>query len=210
VSLISRFCSASPKIGHVVEEMGSTKNWISFCAVPARHFLHSHSRHLACSTRMADAGSEVKPGELKFDRSVFAQRWLVYGLPIPPKLCQGAIRALKDHVLRVPRVSAVLRSPVHNSENSDRVILLRYFARAPPEVPFAPRGNMDREVLCDVGTVSARLRSLNPGPKVDNEVKVFLNGIQEKNFVESPVELDYEHWPVDAVLSYLLPKGITM
>jgi hypothetical protein len=183
------------------------KNLITFCALPARLGPRFHSRQLACSSRMAGAGSEINRVEFEFDRSVFAQRWLVYGLRLPSQLCQGTLRALKDHVLRVPRVCAVLRSPVHDS---DRVILLRYFARPPPDVPFAPRGNMDREVVCDVGTISARLSSLEPGPKVDTEVKNFLCGIHKNDLVESHVELDYEHWPVEAVLSRLLPKGITM
>jgi hypothetical protein len=183
------------------------RTFVSSCSFPITQLLRKRLSISSRAARMLRGGTATNIAVCDLDRSVFAQRWLVFALPVPPKLCQGTIRALKDHVLRVPRVTAVLKS----SENDlKRVVLLRYFAEAPPDIPFSPRGNMDLKVVGDVNSVSARLRSVNPGPKISDDIAKFLHAIHESDIVKSEVDLCYEHWPIEAVLKFLMPDGTTV
>jgi hypothetical protein len=126
---------------------------------------------------------------------------------VPPKLTQGTVAALKDHVLRVPRVAAVAKSA---GSDSDRLVLLRYFAAPPPDIPCSPRGNMEMSLTGNSAEVVRKVKSAKFGPKVASGVEDLLRGLHEVDILESVVDLSYDHWPVDAVLRRILPDGATM
>jgi hypothetical protein len=151
--------------------------------------------------------SAVATAPVTFDRSLFGQKWRVFALCVPPKLCQGIILALKDHVLRVPRVAAVAKS---TDPHQMRIVLLRYFAEQPPDVEFAPRGNMDPNIVGDAETVAARISSSSLAGKSSDDVTALVRAVKAEKIVESSVELEYEHWSAEAVLNRLLPKGVTV
>jgi hypothetical protein len=163
-----------------------------------------------CSLRMA---GPAMPGDCpggqaaSLDRSVFAQQWRVFALRVPPKLTQGTVKALKDHVLRVPRVAAVSKA---GGVESDRFVLLRYFAAPPPDVPFSPRGNMEMSLIGDSAAVVEKLRVEKFSGKVSEEVERLVREVSEASLVDTVVELGYEHWSIESVLGRLLPAGTTM
>jgi hypothetical protein len=161
----------------------------------------------AMSARTGVETSAVVTAPVSLDRSLFGQKWRVFALCVPPKLCQGIILALKDHVLRVPRVAAVAKSA---DPHQMRIVLLRYFAEQPPDFEFAPRGNMDPNIVGDAETVAARISSSSLIGKSSDDVTALVRAVKAEKIVERSVELEYEHWSAEAVLNRLLPKSVTV
>lgn len=141
------------------------------------------------------------------DPSAFSQQWRVYALQVPPKLTQRTVAALKDHVLRVPRVAAVAKS---DGPQSDRVVLLRYFAVEPPDIPFSPRGNMVLSLTGKSSEVVEKMKNKKLGSKVGADVEMLLQRLTEDSLLQSVVDLTYDHWPAEAILGRILPTGTIM
>lgn len=161
----------------------------------------SYRRALCC---MGGPSTALKGVNGPVDPAIFEQRWRVFALHVPPKLVQGTVQALKDHVLRVPRVAAVARP---TGAQPERVVLLRYFAVAPPDIAFSPHGNMKPNFAGNASELAAQLHSAKLGSKVSQDVEQLIRNLKEESLVESTVELGYEHWSSDAVLAHVLPAG---
>lgn len=182
--------------------------------------------------------------DVPIDRSVFAQTWRLYALPVAPRLTQNAVDALKKHVLRVPRIQTVAKG---RGGAAEKLVLLRYFVGEVPEVPPALRGNLELEGG-DRGAVAERLRKegeeraavveevvadgdygkgegngegaeevegkkkkkKKKSGKNGAEVVELLNSVTAESLVEHEIQVGYEQWSMEAVLTRLLPEGMTM
>lgn len=157
-------------------------------------------------SHMSAGNTSVVP-DYDIDRQVFRQEWKVYALPVPPKFTQDIVTALKGHVLRVPRIQTVEKSP---TGASDRLVLLRYFSTLPPEMPSGLRGNMELESSGNAASVAEKLSSADIVGKVGTEVVDLLKGVTGASLLERDLSIGYDHWSMEAVLSRLLPNGTTM
>lgn len=191
---------------------------------------------------MALSPSAVVP-DVPIDRSVFAQTWRLYALPVAPRLTQNAVDTLKKHVLRVPRIQTVAKG---RDGGVEKLVLLRYFVGEVPEVPPALRGNLELEGV-DRGAVAGRLRKEGEGRvavvdevvadgdagkgerngegaeeverkkkkkkksgKGSAQVIELLNSVTAESLVEHDIQVGYEQWSMEAVLTRCLPEGMTM
>lgn len=165
-----------------------------------------------CCLQMTGATLPTNPAPVvladgSINQVAFSQQWKVFALQVPPKLTQGTVAALKNHVLRVPRVAAVAKAA---GPDSDRIVLLRYFAEPPPNVAFSPRGNMDMSITGDSAAVAETVKAAKLGGKVGADVEALVRNVNADDLVHSLVELTYQHWSAEAILSSILPEGATM
>lgn len=148
------------------------------------------------------------------DKSSFTERWNLFALRVPSKLCNGTRKALKQHVLMMPRVQTVLRpteAEMASSTAPAMLLLLRYFASAPTSVFRAPpRGNGDKRFIGrEEDAVAELLRSGMTG-KHAVEVTEFAKTVAAKDLVRREVTVGYEQWNLDEVLRNLLPDEVTV
>lgn len=169
----------------------------SFGPVAPRRCIKYVCRMIRPSVTLAGVNGPVDP-------AVFEQRWRVFALNVPPKLVQGTVRALKDHVLRVPRVAAVAKP---TSAQSARVVLLRYFAVTPTDAPLCPKGNMKTNFAGNAEALVSELHRANLGAKVSDDVEELVRNVTKESLTESVVEVGYEHWSSESVLGHVLPPG---
>jgi hypothetical protein len=149
----------------------------------------------------------IFPAPITLDRTTYAQSWRVFALRVPPKLCQGVLLALKDHVLRVPRVAAIAKP---SDNDAMRIVLLRYFSKRPQALTVAPLGNIDPDLIGDVEAVATRVSSAALSDTIGDDVSALVRAVDSKALVESCVDISYDHWTAEAVLNNLLPKGVTV
>ncbi len=72
--------------------------------------------------RDAGVSSTVQQEEFSLDRAAFTRTLRVVALRLPARFCNGAVKQLQNHVLRLRHVKAILKSDDGNDER--RVVLL--------------------------------------------------------------------------------------
>lgn len=157
----------------------------------------------------------MAPLSAVLDRDSFSERWKVYALRVPAKLCNGARKAIKENVLQIPRVLSVVKPTEQESEVSPHpimLILLKYFAEeATSKYPTAPRGNLeDIFVQAKAHDVAKKLQCVSLAKKTETQVENFIRGVEAKDISIRDVKVEYLHWSIDAVLRALVPANVTI
>lgn len=143
------------------------------------------------------------------------ERWTLFALRVPSHLCNDTKKALKSHMLAMPRLRNVLRQTVHNPAKNVApltILLLRYFAhKANSRYSNPPRGNTEESMIGkDKEEMAHLLRAANASAKVGEEVVSFVRQIARTDLELHDVQIDYEHWGIDAVLRSLLPQNVVV
>lgn len=146
---------------------------------------------------------------MKFDKDSFSQTLQCFALRVPPKLCNNARNAIKEHTLVLPRVLSVVK-PIDANDQPNMLILLKYLAKKPIcAYPHAPRGNCDEDFIdAEVKNVAARIKGCKLPPKTSAQVADYIRELPESSITTRKLDLNYSHWPLDSVLRSLLPPDV--
>lgn len=148
------------------------------------------------------------------DKASFPEIWNLFALRVPSKLCNVTRKALKHHILSMPRVQTVLRpTPVETVPSAPpaMLVLLRYFAsKTQTTFRSPPRGNSDERFIDRESEDLLELLRGSVLPNFTGEVTDFVKAVGASDLVKKEVSVGYEQWNVDEVLRNLLPEDVTV
>ncbi|PXF43759.1 tRNA (guanine(37)-N1)-methyltransferase [Gracilariopsis chorda] len=167
---------------------------------------------------MVPAVDNTTPAEktaAALDRASFSEKWSVYALRVPAKLCHGTRKAIKNHTLNLNRILSVVK--LSQDDNHDAAVptillLLKYFSEHPHfKHANSPRGNTDESLIdATKEKVAKTLRESKLPEKIPSPVQSFLKQVKPDDVFTKQVQVDYANWSAESVLKEIMPDNVTI